>query len=344
MHAGSATLGALLAAALLSAPVGAATLYVAQEGVDGPGCGAKATPCRSISRAIQLAGSGDTLRVGPGRYGDLNLDGAFDDPGDEAAELGNGCDCMIRVPKPLTILSEAGAAATLIDGDGTVPTLVSVEADGVVFGRANQGFTLTGAGPTLLQGALEVFTAADVAIGGNVAAGNTGLGFVLLGARANVSDNRAIGQYLGFQVGGGSSLARNVAASNEYGVQLEGGGGTLRDDVLVGNRTNGLLVVNGTAIADLTRVQALGNGAPGIATTVPLAMHGGRITGNDAGGDNCGVELTADGSLDAEGVFWGAAEGPGDDPADRVCAEVGTTIDTDPPAKKAAKPKLKPLR
>src|SRR5205085_10263251 len=52
----------------------AATVYVANDGVDAASCGGKATPCRSISRGIANANSGDTLLVGPGRYGDLDGD------------------------------------------------------------------------------------------------------------------------------------------------------------------------------------------------------------------------------------------------------------------------------
>ena len=45
----------------------AGTLAVANHGVDGPTCGAKASPCRSISNAIANASPGDKIVVGPGR-------------------------------------------------------------------------------------------------------------------------------------------------------------------------------------------------------------------------------------------------------------------------------------
>jgi hypothetical protein len=333
-----------LAALLLAGPSGAATVYVAQEGTDGPACGAKATPCRSISQGIDVAGAGDTIRVGPGRYGDLNGDGAFDDPGDELGELGSGCNCMIRVAKRLTLLSEAGAGATVIDGAGNAPTLVEIAADGVVFGRANQGFSLTRSGPNQLQGALEVKALSGVSIAGNTTAHNTGIGFSVEGGSHALSDNRATDSYLGFLIVGGSSLARNLSASNDFGVQIEGQGIELRDDVVAANRFVGLVVVTGSTDVLLSRVQVLGNGGRGIVTGAPLVLRGGRIVGNDAGDMNCGVEVATGGALDAEAVFWGAATGPGDDPADFVCAETGTTLDTDPPAKKAGKVKLKPLR
>src|SRR3989304_4802764 len=87
----------------------AATLHVRNNGQDSGTCGAAASPCRSISQAIANAVAGDTLMVGPGRYGDLDGDGNFTSPGEEAAEDGSGCFCMIKVDKALTIGSRARA-------------------------------------------------------------------------------------------------------------------------------------------------------------------------------------------------------------------------------------------
>jgi len=61
-----------------------ATLNVANNGVDSDICGAASAPCRSISQAIANAADGDTVVVGPGRYGDLNGDGRLGGPGEEA--------------------------------------------------------------------------------------------------------------------------------------------------------------------------------------------------------------------------------------------------------------------
>ena len=59
-------------------------MAVADHGVDVPGCGQDVTsPCRSISQAIALADAGDTILVGPGRYGDLNDNGRLDEAGEE---------------------------------------------------------------------------------------------------------------------------------------------------------------------------------------------------------------------------------------------------------------------
>jgi hypothetical protein len=45
----------------------AVTVYVANNGVDGPSCGLKDSPCRSIGQAANfIAAPGDTVVVGPG--------------------------------------------------------------------------------------------------------------------------------------------------------------------------------------------------------------------------------------------------------------------------------------
>src|SRR6266478_903893 len=74
----------------------AATKFVANNGIDSSVCGTTAaTACRSISQAIANAFDGDVIFVGPGRYGDLNDDGVFGDPGEEFFPA--PCRCMLQV-------------------------------------------------------------------------------------------------------------------------------------------------------------------------------------------------------------------------------------------------------
>ena len=145
---------ALVAAALLAGsalPAAGATLQVAVNGVDGPSCGTKAAPCRSISQAVINAADGDTLVVGPGFYGDLNQDGVLSGPGEEFPNpIALQC-CGLVIFRPLTIVSHDGAAETVIDFGGSLPgatTLegISIASSGVVFGRPRKGFTVTGVG------------------------------------------------------------------------------------------------------------------------------------------------------------------------------------------------------
>jgi hypothetical protein len=97
-------------------PAEARTLHVANNGLDSFTCGDKDHPCRSISQAITNASVGDRIIVGPGSYGDLNGNGIFGEPGEEIAQIGFGCRCMIRLNKRVTLTSRDGALATVLDG------------------------------------------------------------------------------------------------------------------------------------------------------------------------------------------------------------------------------------
>ena len=145
----------------------AATLHVANYGTVSGGCGLTA-PCRTISQAITNASAGDTIMVGPGRYGDLNGDGMFvAADGDEASGSATN---MIVINKKLTLISSAGAAATVLDNptcSSGVTTLVSIQANGVKLGAKGKGFTMQTAGCGGMTG-LSVDTATSaVVVGGN---------------------------------------------------------------------------------------------------------------------------------------------------------------------------------
>jgi hypothetical protein len=141
------------AVSILAAQAASArTLYVTSDGTDSGSCGAQATPCRSISQAIENASSGDTIDVGAGRYGDISGDGTFSHPGDEhpqSGQFGNfgaTAGCIICIDKPLTIQSLHGASVTVIEGIPSTdfPANVLVMSYNVHFGTAGAGFTVTG--------------------------------------------------------------------------------------------------------------------------------------------------------------------------------------------------------
>jgi hypothetical protein len=323
---------------VLAAPAGAATVYVSVEGADGGGCGSKAAPCRSISRGIDVAGAGDTVLVGPGVSGDANGDGALDDPGDEVSVP--ACFCAIQVGKPVSIVSEAGAAATIVDVAGLTDAGFTVEASEVTVGRRNGGFTVTG-GQEVGIVATSLSTGATIA--GNVVVGNELYGLAIDGSGHRIEDNRATGHSVtNFDVrSAATTLARNVAASGAgSGMSLVGGGVTLTDDVVAGNGT-GIAVGGG---ATLTRVSILNNATAGIFVgNGVLVLRGGRVVGNDPT-FNCGITLDeATAALDASGVWFGAATGPGADPADVVCT-TGQNAVVEKNPRKPAKLKLKPQR
>ena len=131
---------------LLIAPLAhGTTLYVANNGVDGPSCGTKTSPCRSIGQTIANAVAGDAIVVGPGRYGDLNGNGVLGEPGEENPDVFSpGCGCVLGVNKTLTLTSSNGAAATVIDATSVASIQnVLIIGNGVQFGKAGKGFTVT---------------------------------------------------------------------------------------------------------------------------------------------------------------------------------------------------------
>jgi hypothetical protein len=322
----------------MAVPAGAATVYVTVEGTDTGGCGSKTAPCRSISRGVDVAGAGDTVLVGPGVYGDANRDGALDDPGDEVSAP--ACFCAIQVSKPVSIVSEAGAAATIVDAAGLADATFRVEAGGVTIGRRNGGFTVTGGQEV---GIVVPTGSTGATIAGNVVVGNQLYGLSVDGSGHRIEDNRASGHSVAnLEVrGAATTLARNVATSGVgAGILLIGGGVTSTDDVAAGNGT-GLTLFGATT---LTRVSVLNNATTGILVDSDLlVLRGGRVVGNDPT-TNCGITLdepTA--ALDASGVWFGSAAGPGVEPADAVCAS-GQSVVVEKNAKKPPKLKLKPQR
>ena len=90
-----------------------------------------------------MPSAGDTLLVGPGRYGDLDADGVLANLGEENGPGIPGSLGGVRVNKPLTILSTSGAEATIIDVNRQqLRRSCEIVADGVRFGERDAGFTL----------------------------------------------------------------------------------------------------------------------------------------------------------------------------------------------------------
>ncbi len=359
----------------------AAKLLVANNGTDAIGCGTKTAPCRSISAAVANAAPGATIEVGPGLYGDVNDNGTFDDPGDESAEVDAGCDCLIHVHKPVTIISARGKGVTIISAGGASIGAVRIDVDGVRFGKRNHGFTLTGA----LSDGLDA-TADRVAIEGNLATGNGQNGFTIVGngntivgneASANgprgfsvtgerciITDNRANGHTSrGFSIDNGSGhlIARNVAAGNlQRGFSLDSATEyLLADNLAVRNGQRGFSFDSADALT-FTGAAAIGNGQVGFAgsgqnhritsavavgngTGISMNASGAVITKSNLFGStsDCGLVNQSDGMLDAPGNFWGSAGGPGSDPADDACEGGAGSTTVDPVATKEFKIKNK---
>ena len=89
------------------------------------------------------------------------------------------CPSLRRCPAGHRVEPEAAGGAAV--------EVVRIQADGVVFGKAKKGFTLTRAG-TGFTG-LFIDAASGVRVAGNLATGN-GFGFVVAGSEHNLTGNR----------------------------------------------------------------------------------------------------------------------------------------------------------
>ena len=255
----------------------AATLYVANNGVDSTSCGAQTKPCRSITRTLANAPSGSTVIVGPGLYGDVDGDGRFDSPGDEhpmqteftvPGGLPVPVSCVVCILKAVHIVSMNGAAATLIDGAASSYNVVEIAATGVIFGDVNKGFTLTGGVRGDEDNGRGLFlVAGNTRVIGNIARSNGGAGFELspggehnfptptfsngLNGNTLATDNTAVDNGgAGFHIEGGTSsnfvqLSNNSSTGNGSGIGLYGTAPHVITHNMISGNGSGIGVVGG---------------------------------------------------------------------------------------------------
>lgn len=318
------TIRAALAASILAMGTGVAaavTLHVQNNGVDSATCGGVAAPCRSISRAIANASAKDRILVGPGLYGDLNGNQVFGEAGEEPGS--------IVVNKPLTLESEEGAGATIIDMSGLLIDVVTVTSGGVgsVIGLPGRGFTLSNGGWGLSSA--NPFPGL-LTVSGNIAVNNLEDGFLLHEPGPYVVDyNLAIrNATYGFIVHGGTGhkFRQNVAVSNRFaGFAADfGTGHEFSGNLAIGNGSGGFSLDHDTGLT-VRGNSAFGNTSFGVGfffTTATAAQN--NVYGNDPAG-NCGVR-SENSTVNAANNFFGAASGPGSDPADNVCSGSGSIV------------------
>jgi hypothetical protein len=325
----------------LAAGAHGATLNVANNGQDSGACGATASPCRSISQAIINAAAGDEIVVGPGRYGDLNADSIIGSGGDEKGAP--GCSCLIAVNKSVIIRSTHGAAATSIDARSVlVFQTVLITADGVEFGRPGQGFTVTypldNTDP--YPGGINV-NANEVSVRGNLVVGffngrGAGISTFCTTGGGHIEDNQVMGWSIGIQpLCGTKNVSRNAVSFNGYGI-LAYTNAPVTDNILLGNSGTGIHIAGNRASGNF----AAGN-ATGLASNLGGTLSGNAVLGNLIGidadsdalsvsgnniiGNQCGLRKEGFPTEDARNNFWGAASGPGPDPADGVCYGLSVT-------------------
>ena len=360
-------LGALSFACLIAPCAFAETIpdnakYVANNGIDSPTCGAAADPCRSISRGIANALAGDTVIVGAGRYGDIDFDGALASFGEETGATVPGSLGGLYVNKAVTVVSSAGAEATVIDVGNSSAAAVELAVDGIHFGERGRGFTLAG-GQTyglytgrvtniVIAGNLarNQFFGFELNSGGvveahhNSAIGNTAAGFLAQSYDGNqyvvLSNNVAIGNGTGITVGpvAAHRITANEISGNDTGLGINWGPSRIAQNQVNANRLGAML--NGFSldlpIASgplLVRNNFVGNRANGIDVYPGPAGISPRLRENNIfGNGNCGTtnQTGAAGvTVDARNNFWGAATGPSfTDPADAACAGAQPTLTT----------------
>jgi len=350
---------------------------------------AGAAEAATLNAAIASASPGDTILVGPGIYGDLDGDGNFTPAtGEEAAEVGFSCDCMIKVNKALTIISRDGADATVLDAGASTVAGVNILAGGVIFGQPKKGFTIWRAGDAGLTvdakadqvkigGNISKFNGLNCASGcsippgpgpgfringgsghqltGNHAVRNTGSGFLLSGDGLRLSgnlasENNGAGYFIsgsnhvvshnsannsggdGFALFGANfSVTGNAAGANGDGFSIDGDGHEVKGNVASGNLSFGFNVTGGAAgTTALTRNAARGNLEGGVLLGAAASVTGNDLYGNNDGVNtfgftNCGLVNDTGAAVSATGNFWGAAAGPGANPADVACTTGGAT-------------------
>lgn len=326
---------AMALALALAAPTQARTWYAANNGLDDNQC-TKTAPCRSVTKTMAVASEGDTITVGPGLYGDLNRDGVL---GNSAGEEPSGATgAMIDVTKRLTIISSDGAWSTVLDANGGATIAVVIDASGTVFGKPNKGFSIRNQRAPGFTGFLVSFDVSGVTVQGNVAELNQ-TGFHIVGGTV-VKGNIAVANDSGFHILGTASVTGNLARGNVFGFSVDATDGHPASGVLVGkniasgNDSAGFRISCGPAatgpLASFASNTAVGNGFCGVLVEMDGAFSGpvsiGGITANNVFGNdastNCGLFIsngdTNHNSLTvtATGNFWGAASGPGPDPAD----------------------------
>lgn len=339
--------------ALAGTPAKAATVYVGNHGDDAAGCGTTDAPCRTISQGVRVAAAGDRVVVQPGVYGDVDGDGEFVSPGDEPVQSIGDRRCLVAVDKSLTIVSEAGAGATVLRGAMDGVFAIVIDAPNVTLGRKKQGFAIVGDLQHDGLGLRVNAGATGARIEGNLFS-RLDQGLFVAGDGTRIVGNRIAEVFRqGIHVeGSGMTVAANVLeqvgtpGENTSALHVVGRGATghlIDRNLVVGNLGIGIYVDDGAGNAAtsphvVTDNLVVGNRAAGIKVVLGASSGGVRVNGNSLyandgeSGGNCGLAtLSAGPAIDATNNWWGSPAGPGADPSDDVCS-VGTAPDTGSPA------------
>jgi hypothetical protein len=335
------------------------SLLVGNEGTDSPSCGGFDNKCRSISQAIRNSAEGDTVFVEAGVYGDLNRNGIIGELGEEAQPSDQPpCQCLITIDKRISVLSERGAAATIIDASTTALAAVRIARDGAgaVFGYTGMGFTVVTAAtapwggiwmslPPTSRRAEPSATIAGNRVVGSVQDLKFGqhAGILAQGTPGSeIYDNEVSGFFIGIAANA-SRIIRNVVTRNGVGVRVanvSNPDGTpvavpavVADNVIADNEV-GIDLGFGVGVLAITGNDILFNKEQGIRYDLKhplqpaLNIQDNNIIGNghDPGiSTHCGILNDSNSFVWATNNYWGALGTP-----DRVCNGSGSSTQIDP--------------
>jgi hypothetical protein len=227
-------------------------------------------------------------------------------------------ESTICIDKAISVISTHGAAATVVRGMGD--NVIGIAAAGVVLGAPGHGFTVLG--DTDNTG---IEAEADrVRIEGNMLA-RCFWGIELRGSDHYVARNLALQNELtGFSIHGSGRVRFNTASGNAVGGFYLSAGPSAPQLV-----TGNVAVENGecgfcldTYLSNAA-VRLIRNAA--ITNEVGIRVEGegsnAEVTRNNTYGNwtNCGLQAHFGAVFSAPRNFFGAASGPGSDPADEVC-------------------------
>jgi hypothetical protein len=340
---------ALAFASAAGATGSGAFIHVANNGLDAPGCGTLASPCRSISMGISNAVEGDTILVRPGLYGELDFDGALGGQGEESGTFGG----MIYVNKRVTILSTGGAEVTSLRGVNGM-SVVYIAANGVQFGGKNAGFSMSGgvygiemsaqtrgkiAGNDIHAPTAGMYVLTDglLEISDNVVSGSQGNGISVQSTNSGsgaviLHDNVVLGTEFSTGISlsplGAHRVYNNTVKEAFYGIVVPPGPSRVYQNTVTNNRIGigyanypGTEPPGGTGgLPVISRNNLVGNIGSGF-LVFPGAAHSVTLRENNIYGNGvCGVAGNAVVAVDARNNYWGAPTGPSfTNPADPVC-------------------------
>lgn len=272
----------LVSLAGVSAMAVAKSWYVGKEGADDPDCGARTSPCLSITHVLNfLAGNNDKIIVGPGKYLE-NLDISIEG---------------------LKLESVAGRWGTIIEAASPADHVIYLDAPKIQIGKKGKGFTVQGA-TDMLRGGIFVNEAVMVdriKIEGNRVTENFyGIVIINVEGAGNTDEERAA-----FQSRPQLRFNDIVANTSGVGIVCEGcGGGIIHDNRIDGNPgTAGwpLFVDFGDRVTVMRNVIAKN----GYHVAVEESVRDARIKDNviSASGDDGVVIFNADGHQIQSNIF-----------------------------------------